>query len=206
MSGSEAESKLDDFIDLGSSPDSQRSLVSDSQGSETEGEGQESPVRKERFRFVGLYRNKEAARSDIESREDSRYRLAYTSHSTNFKRAVYKCTSHALCPHKYRITTRYDTPDVVGEAALKHAKAPAESKMPGIARSMQEQVDGLLRGGAGPKMCQVTLLRKYKNDPSMLQKVPSMSQLKNRKAYLKKGPSGTGTCTLCSRKEDILFK
>ncbi|EGZ13596.1 hypothetical protein PHYSODRAFT_335356 [Phytophthora sojae] len=71
-----------------------------------------------------------------------------------------------------------------------HGDEDQDIQRRGIHGALKREIDSILFGGAGPKKCRKLLLDRHGDNPVMLQHLPTESQLKNRKAGLRKKQSG----------------
>ncbi|DBA04260.1 TPA: hypothetical protein N0F65_009495, partial [Lagenidium giganteum] len=106
------------------------------------------------------------------------------------------------------------TPYVVGEGALykvticaKHAGHDV-SAIHGIHPIPSDEVNSIMCGKVGPKRCLSRLMQHYQSNPSMIELLPTLTQLKNRKQYLARQQNAEllewGYSRLCASKSAFM--
>lgn len=114
------------------------------------------------------------------------YEYRYVTRSvSSLPSYVYRCVSHVNCEHYMRIKTITGCSTFSLEAAGTHIGALTVVSKVGISIELIDEVDAMLSAGAGPAGCRTDLQWKYRSNAAKLLLIPTIMQLKNRKAYLR---------------------
>lgn len=153
------------------------------------GESSASHVVSNEYVYSSTTTSVEHAKAWIESLY--RYQFLYNSFSTLHAKSYYECVSHVNCSHRYRLTKTNSSTDIlVHECGMHTEECSNTNEYHGIRKDFIPEIDAMLRGGAGPKGCVVSLKLKYKDLRHKYDAIPTPLQVKNRKAYLKRTISG----------------
>ncbi|EGZ23473.1 hypothetical protein PHYSODRAFT_479941 [Phytophthora sojae] len=115
------------------------------------------------------------------------YKTWYTS--KNVTGTEFKCRSHAMCPSRLKIVERKLGANLVRYELLQkgeHGDASGSRTRHGIAAVHKSEIDSLLELGMGAGRVRNMLLHKYRRDPDLLNLVPEVRKIENRKATIKK--------------------
>ena len=103
--------------------------------------------------------------------------------------SVYRCASHVNCNNRMRLVFPREEGSIRLEVSGSHASEESNYTKSGISSILKREVDAILVG-AGPKKCLQVLLKTYNEKPDFLRLLPTITQLKNRKAYLRRAMEG----------------
>ncbi|KAF0705961.1 hypothetical protein AaE_014309 [Aphanomyces astaci] len=140
-------------------------------------------------------------------------------HSRNYKSSdvrkvyVYVCCSHLECPHELRIVAAQSYANLE-DSGLEHATEQDDDSS-GIHPQVRPEIDRYLRCGFTPKKLEVELHHVHRDNPDVLNKLPTRTQIKTRRAWIGRTKSGGweisnladlitwGQAHLCATKESF---
>lgn len=149
-------------------------------------------VGRRRFDELSCHATKEDALSAMMLHDGLSYNFRF-NYGLRGSSSIYRCGSH-IYSHKYiRLVERVNPEDshvISLQESGVHGTELSDVSKPGISILLKREVDTILGGGAGPTRCIRLLQESHRNNPSVLNLLPSLTQLKNRKAYLNKKGGG----------------
>lgn len=144
------------------------------------------------YTCMGIYDTKEAAKRAIDEVDGFVYKFSYNYGKREGKmneKSVYQCISHLNCDRFVRLCKQEHSEMYRLDGSGSHGASLVNGKKRGIAGFLKQEVDDLLHG-CGPKKCRKILLERYARLPERLDRIPSETQLKNRKTALKRAQAG----------------
>ncbi|GLE00655.1 hypothetical protein PINS_up009443 [Pythium insidiosum] len=112
-----------------------------------------------------------------------------SSYGAKGAKFVCTCVAHNECEKLTGVCGNGDASYTLEESGV-HTIGDKEDKRVGVPHALKREVDAIQSGGAGLRKCLLELTRQYKNNPVMTALLPTETQLKNRKAYLRKCMEG----------------
>ncbi|DAZ94570.1 TPA: hypothetical protein N0F65_004186 [Lagenidium giganteum] len=135
---------------------------------------------------MGTHALEDDAKTAVHVIDNVRFRPAYQYCVAHRIVSVFECATHWRCDRMLRIKPKSINGllsyDVEGKGL--HGNIQSEIGLTGIA--IKRKADDMLNGDSGPVKCVHLLMNALKDEPRLLQYLPSVPQLKNRKQYLRK--------------------
>ncbi|KAG6623635.1 Multiple inositol polyphosphate phosphatase [Phytophthora cinnamomi] len=154
-----------------------------------------APRRKRQFETLSQHPSKDAALGAMLRRDGCTYRHLHNQGKRS-PTSLYQCVSHAQCPKRIRLVVRrsdagaslvsLEQDDVAHNDNDDNDDNDAAERRRGISPLLKDEVDAILKAGAGPKQCRLVLVERHQHDDDVLRLLPDETTLKNRKATLKK--------------------
>ncbi|EGZ14532.1 hypothetical protein PHYSODRAFT_507788 [Phytophthora sojae] len=138
---------------------------------------------------VGFYDSLQGATVALQQHNEFEYTYKTRYTSKNVTGTEFKCRSHAMCPSPLKIVERKLGANLVRYELLQkgeHGDASVSRTRHGIAAVHKSEIDSLLELGMGASRVRNMLLHKYRRDPDLLNLVPEVRKIENRKATIKK--------------------
>jgi hypothetical protein len=147
-----------------------------------------SPLaRREKFELISIHETNGSAKIAMQLYDPYSYVFDHNDGKRG-RATTYKCVEHKLCERQFRI--RSFNADLTGQDAFAleargvHMTAPSARKKTGIHPAFIVEVDAAVSGDAGPRKILNTLTHKYEGQPHLFINLPSVDQIKSRKANL----------------------